>query len=238
MCSLIGNKIYTANVGDSRAIVCSNGLAKILSRDHKPERPDERDRIESCGAAVARTPAEASYNMLSPLNKFILHVCCCDGGPLPYDGPMRLFPGGIAVSRSVGDLDIRKVNKALSPIPEIIIHDIISADEFIILACDGLWDVMSNQEACDLVLGCVNIKEAAKKLCSHAFERGSCDNISVIVVFLREPYSLPSNVSNLSLRSARLARKVFYIFYFLKYNCRKLLKIKLICNLNVSCYSF
>ena len=52
-----------------------------------------------------------------------------------------------------------------------------------IIACDGLWDVMTNQEAVHFVL--LNKTQAATKLAKQAIKKGSTDNISVIVVFFR-----------------------------------------------------
>lgn len=58
-----------------------------------------------------------------------------------------------------------------------------------ILACDGVWDVMTDQEACDLISPEIDPLQAAKKLRDQAFERNSLDNISVIVVFLAEAFA-------------------------------------------------
>ena len=44
---LVGNKMYCANVGDARAIMCRQGEAIDLSVDHKAKRPDEQERIKS-----------------------------------------------------------------------------------------------------------------------------------------------------------------------------------------------
>lgn len=49
----VGPKLYTANAGDCRAVLCRDGRALRLSRDHKPELPDERQRIEAAGGRVA-----------------------------------------------------------------------------------------------------------------------------------------------------------------------------------------
>ncbi|EFJ39763.1 hypothetical protein VOLCADRAFT_35338, partial [Volvox carteri f. nagariensis] len=49
----VGPKLYTANTGDCRAVLCRGGRAVRLSRDHKPELPEERTRIEAAGGRVA-----------------------------------------------------------------------------------------------------------------------------------------------------------------------------------------
>lgn len=60
---------------------------------------------------------------------------------------------------------------------------------FIILACDGLWDKMSNEEACEFVRkkleGGANLKSTAEALCQEAYTKGSQDNISAIIVGFR-----------------------------------------------------
>lgn len=58
--------------------------------------------------------------------------------------------------------------------------------KFLILACDGLWDVMSDQEAVDLIFEENDPSKAAEVLRDEAFNRKSTDNISVIVVFLKK----------------------------------------------------
>lgn len=83
-----------------------------------------------------------------------------------------------------------KQHKLLISEPEIEIRELNSKDEFLILACDGLWDVLSSQDAVDIVLGSKTEKEASKKLCSSAFEGGSTDNISALVVFFQKPFSV------------------------------------------------
>ena len=97
---------------------------------------------------------------------------------------------GMSVSKSFGDLD----NKYVSQIPDIFDY-VIDKEKFIILACDGVWDVLSNQEAIDFVLDkyyklikdkkeLINFKaksenNIANKLADYALAKGSTDNISL-----------------------------------------------------------
>ena len=80
----------------------------------------------------------------------------------------------------------------LSAVPEVSERAISAEDRFVILACDGVWDVLSDGVAVDVVAAVLaqpdgTVHAAAKKLCNEAFERGSEDNISALVVLL-QPY--------------------------------------------------
>ncbi|KAH0793840.1 protein phosphatase 2C [Histomonas meleagridis] len=89
--------------------------------------------------------------------------------------------GMLAVSRALGD---GFLGDCVNPTPHIKEVQITSEDAFVIIACDGVWDVMSDQEAVDLIASEIDPLEAARKIRDRAFELSSEDNISVIVVFL------------------------------------------------------
>ncbi|OMO79717.1 phosphatase 2C (PP2C)-like protein [Corchorus capsularis] len=165
---LVGKQeLVVANCGDSRAVLCRGGTAVALSRDHKPDRPDEMERVEAAGGRVVN-----------------------------WDGSRVL--GILATSRSIGDQYLKPyvISK-----PEVSVIERTKADTFIVLASDGLWDVVSNEIACEVVKryldgqikmrfpeGCSGgdrAAEAAAVLAELAMARGSTDNISVIVVELR-----------------------------------------------------
>lgn len=144
---LLGDRLIVANVGDSRVVASRAGSAIPLSFDHKPDRLDERQRIEEAGGFVI------------------------------WAGTWRV--GGIlAVSRAFGD-------KLLKPFvvaePEIKEEEIDGVD-FIIIASDGLWNVLSNQEAVGLVQNINDAETASRKLIQEAYARGSSDNITCVVV--------------------------------------------------------
>ena len=94
--------------------------------------------------------------------------------------------GMLAVSRALGD---GFLGDAVNATPHIRSLDLTEDDSFMILACDGVWDVITDQQACDIVASEIDPLIAAKKLRDAAFERRSFDNISVIVVFLAEFFS-------------------------------------------------
>ncbi|OMO98014.1 phosphatase 2C (PP2C)-like protein [Corchorus olitorius] len=178
---LTPHHVVVANCGDSRAVLCRAGRPIPLSLDHKPERPDEQERIQAAG------------------------------GKLVYQNGVRVY-GILNMSRASGDNILKKV---ITSKPEISITERHSEDECLILATDGLWDVMSDALACEVASTCLRDGSsatatrscyldradktaggevlfpsksafAAAILCRLALGRGSCDNISVIVVDLKK----------------------------------------------------
>ncbi|XP_070507330.1 protein phosphatase 1L-like [Chironomus tepperi] len=158
----ITNKtIICANVGDSRAVLCNTkGNAVQLSYDHKPNNPDELKRIQENGGYV--TNKEGCWRVSDVL----------------------------ATSRSIGDYPL-KLKKVIIATPDFQImkyKDFRFFPKFIILATDGVWDVISNQSACDYVKE--KIKEqhcGAKSLVKKAYARKSEDNISAIIIRFIKP---------------------------------------------------
>lgn len=152
---LLDDMLYVANLGDSRAVLSCHGRAIPMSSDHKPNREDERRRIEALGGRV-------------------IHY-----------GTWRV-EGVLAVSRAIGD---RRLKKFVTPEAEIRERRLESGDEFLILASDGLWDVISSQSACDaarqLMSGGASPAEISRILVEKALELGSMDNVTCLVVDLR-----------------------------------------------------
>ncbi|XP_073132221.1 protein phosphatase 2C 50-like [Henckelia pumila] len=166
-------QIIVANCGDSRAVLCRGKVAVPLSTDHKPQREDEFKRIDALGGKV-----------------------------INWNG--YRVSGVLAASRSIGD---RYLSPYVISDPDITFHPRAKEDECLILASDGLWDVMTNEEACDLARRRILLwhkrnggstlpkeigedtdpaaQDAANYLSQVAFQRGSIDNISVIVVDLK-----------------------------------------------------
>jgi protein phosphatase 1L len=112
------------------------------------------------------------------------------GGKIYYDG-FDWRVKDLSVSRAFGDLDAQPF---LTNRPDVYRHRVKKNDKFMIMACDGLWDVFDNQEAVNIVLAnCYDIKtnkrkeckiNIARKLADLAIQKGSTDNITVSVVFL------------------------------------------------------
>jgi serine/threonine protein phosphatase PrpC len=118
------NKLYFANAGDSRSVICKKGQAFAMSTDHKPSIPAELKRIEKAGGWVS------------------------DGRVL----------GNLNLSRGLGDSEykmdkkLKPADQILSNFPETKIENFTKDIDFIVLACDGIWDCKSNQEVCEFFL--------------------------------------------------------------------------------------
>lgn len=147
---LVGNHLYVANVGDSRTVISKLGKAIPLSEDHKPNRSDERKRIENAGGVVM------------------------------WAGTWRVG-GVLAMSRAFGN---RMLKQFVVAEPEIQEQELDEEFELLVLASDGLWDVVPNEDAVTLALSEQEPELAARKLIETAFSRGSADNITCIVVRL------------------------------------------------------
>ncbi|KAJ6234423.1 phosphatase 2c [Anaeramoeba flamelloides] len=90
--------------------------------------------------------------------------------------------GILAVSRAFGD---GYLGKAISCEPEIINFQISNSDSFIVIGCDGVWDVLSDKKTVGIVSGEIDPQKAAKRVRDEAYNVGSTDNISVISIFLQ-----------------------------------------------------
>lgn len=94
--------------------------------------------------------------------------------------------GILSVARAIGDHTMKKY---ISHVPYTRTFDITSEHDFLIIACDGVWDVLKDEEAVTFVReGLKTAKftreNAAERLLNHALENGTQDNVTVLVVFL------------------------------------------------------
>lgn len=129
---LTDGSICSFNVGDSRAVLCRNGKAIDLTVDHKPNDPTEAMRIKALGGFIYWDGYRDE-----------------NGKPIPGHGCYRVN-GNLAMSRAIGD---KCEAPCVTGIPDIQEFERkYTQDKFIIIASDGLWDVMSSQEAVDFVL--------------------------------------------------------------------------------------
>lgn len=125
ICCLVSPKhFFFINCGDSRAVLSRDNKVMFSTNDHKPFNVEEKERIQNAGGSV----------MLQRVN------------------------GSLAVSRALGDYEYKQnedktdCEQLVSPEPEInVIERDNSKDEFIILACDGIFDVISNEDLCTYV---------------------------------------------------------------------------------------
>ena len=165
--------LITANIGDSRAILCRNGVAIALSRDHKPNDPIEYQRIQQLGGTVVW---DGEVDRMRE--------------PIPGMGCYRVN-GNLALSRVIGDRSDRPV---VNSDPDItLITLVVPEDEFIVVATDGLWDVMSSSDTVAFIRALLDNVEhdaidrdsIATYVVEEALRRGSDDNITVIIVWLK-----------------------------------------------------
>lgn len=152
-------KLYVGWCGDSQALIARNGHVRQIVTKHSPEDASERARIEALGGVVL------------------------------FWGNSYRVNGQLAVSRAIGDL----VHKPyVSAEPEIESIHLDGEEDFIVLGCDGLWDNLTEDDIAIFVYKKIkenpdNYRTIATQLCSLAKGQGSRDNISVIVVFFKEP---------------------------------------------------
>ena len=149
---IIDNKIYVANVGDSRCLISmKNGLIrKDVTRDHKPNYPYEKKRIFSNGGRVYQSRSllndniENSQNLNNNENKIMENIILL--------GPYRVFPGNLSVSRTIGDPAAKLAKfggnpKVVISEPDIYCFDFEKDDiDFLILGCDGIYDNMTSKD--------------------------------------------------------------------------------------------
>eukprot|EP00475_Leptophrys_vorax_P011829 TRINITY_DN18311_c0_g1_i1.p1 TRINITY_DN18311_c0_g1~~TRINITY_DN18311_c0_g1_i1.p1 ORF type:complete len:360 (+),score=64.16 TRINITY_DN18311_c0_g1_i1:58-1137(+) len=163
VCVLLDHdSICCGNIGDARALLCRSRRAIQMSLDHKPYLEEEKARIMAAGGMIA-----GNY-MVSRNGE------------------------ALAVSRAVGDVSFRKPpNNLLISTPTMAQYARTDDDDFVLLASDGLFDVMSNQAVCDFVLNSledgVSHDLVAERLTSEAVARGSMDNVTVVIGYFLDP---------------------------------------------------
>lgn len=170
--------VTCANLGDSRIIVATlrnGGLVPVaLTEDHAPEVPRERKRIESAGGRVERwTPSGV------------------DTGPPRVWLKDKRLPG-LSISRAIGDTILSGI---VTSEPDITAYSLSEQDQFLIVATDGIWNVMTNQDVVQFVSAHANNspQRITEALVRHAATRwfanggDTIDDISAIVVKLHWP---------------------------------------------------
>lgn len=176
--------ITVASVGDSRCILESQGGAvSTLTVDHRlEENEEERDRVAASGGEVGRLSIYGGVEV----------------------GPLRCWPGGLCLSRSIGDMD---VGEFIVPIPHVKQVKLSSADGRLIIASDGVWDALS----CEAVAKCsrgLPAELAAKQIVQEALcIRGLQDDTTCLVVDLMQPKN--ANVSPAAKKQSKLKSLIF-----------------------------
>ncbi|KAL4564796.1 hypothetical protein LXL04_028867 [Taraxacum kok-saghyz] len=168
------NQLIVANAGDSRCVISRKGEAYNLSRDHKPGLEVERDRILKAGGFIHAGRVNGSLNL----------------------------------TRAIGDMEFKQ-NKFLSAekqivtaYPDVNIVELCDDDDFIVLACDGIWDCMSSQQLVDFVHQQLKSESKLSAICERVFDKclapststgEGCDNMTMILVQFKKPIQVPSS---------------------------------------------
>ncbi|XP_049350097.1 probable protein phosphatase 2C 60 [Solanum verrucosum] len=167
------NQLIVANAGDSRCVISRKGQAYNLSRDHKPDLEIERERILKAGGFIHAGRVNGSLNL----------------------------------ARAIGDMEFKQ-NKFLpaekqivTADPDINIVDLCDDDDFIVLACDGVWDCMSSQQLVDFIHEQLKSESKLSAVCERVLDRclaptaggEGCDNMTMILVQIKKP--VPSGAS-------------------------------------------
>ncbi|KZV70179.1 PP2C-domain-containing protein [Peniophora sp. CONT] len=160
-------RIFCANAGDSRSVMSVKGEVKALSHDHKPQNQTERTRVVNAGG----------YIEFGRVN------------------------GNLALARALGDFEYKK-NYSIAPEaqiitanPDVIEHKITEEDEFVVIACDGIWDCLSSQQVVNIVRLQVAEGKPLSEICENLCElclapdttSGAgigCDNMTAMIVAL------------------------------------------------------
>ncbi|EGF80707.1 hypothetical protein BATDEDRAFT_19468 [Batrachochytrium dendrobatidis JAM81] len=161
------SKIYVGNAGDSRAVLCTTlGQAEPLSFDHKPKNPLELERIVAAGGFV-------------------------DCGRVN---------GNLALSRAIGDFEFKQSTdlpaerQIVTAFPDVMEWTLRDSDEFLVLACDGIWDCMTNQDVVDFISSKIVEKHELGTICEMLMDHClgpdpviyevGFDNMTVVIVAL------------------------------------------------------
>jgi protein phosphatase 1L len=167
---LINGTVVVGNVGDSRAVLCRGSTAVPLSHDHTPARQDEVDRIRAAGAQIEAGDVVVGGEEFS-LTRAI-------GNSIVKVPPGRDF------------LDFTAPQVVTSE-PEVSITELVEEDSFLVIASDGIWERISNEEAVAFIE--LKLREhgdpqfAASQLANYAIinKRGG-DNVSIIIIVPRK----------------------------------------------------
>ena len=186
MAMIQNNKIIIANVGDSRLVLFKNGKVFFSTEDHKPNTETEKKRIKNAGGEIYQT---FTYFPLRQNGREI-------------EAPWRVLPGRLSVSRTFGDVEAKDpkfggIGGVVMALPDITEFDLDDEFNFMVIGCDGIFDVLSNEEILECVKIVINEKKVEEinednihDLCGDfagmivkgAIAKDSSDNVSCIVV--------------------------------------------------------
>ncbi len=201
------NQLIISNTGDSRIVIYKNGKIFFVTEDHKPNSEKEKERIKSAGGQIYQSPS------IIPIYQ--------NGKKINL--PWRVLPGRLSVSRTFGDIEA-KVEKyggkkgVIIPTPDITEIELNNDFDFMVIGCDGIFDVLSNEDLFDIWKIVLkeykinNFKDIEKnneitidELCGDfagliiksALAKNSFDNVSCIVVVFNINNYDSENIDNI-----------------------------------------
>ncbi|KAF0436962.1 PP2C-domain-containing protein [Gigaspora margarita] len=159
------NEIYVGNAGDSRAVLSEDGIAFPMSHDHKPVNEAESKRIMNAGGFIE----------------------------------FERVNGNLAVCRALGDFEFKRnknlhaKDQIITAFPDVQKREIkFESTEFLVLACDGIWECLSSQDVVSFIRKCISENKDLHKTCEDLMERCLAkggeldgigyDNMTVIIV--------------------------------------------------------
>ena len=181
MLMIHNNRCIIANVGDSRCVVIKNEKIDFTTVDHKPNTEEEKERITKAGGRIYQT------TRLFPLYQ--------NGKEIEI--PWRVSPGGLSVSRTFGDIEAKEekyggMKNVVVALPDITEYELSEEINFIVLGCDGIFDVLSNEDLieCSRIAIREHKNKKVNELCGEiagniikaSLAKDSFDNVSCVVI--------------------------------------------------------
>lgn len=169
---LAKNVLYIANAGDAKCIISRNSIAYELSTDHKPTLPKEQDRIYKAGGQIINNRVMGKLNFTRSIGDF------------EYKNNNSILPGEQIISAN----------------PSVKVEPLLGNEDFLILASDGVFDLISCQECVNFIQTHLSEGESGEvvieKLLNHCLaeeitshEGLGCDNMSIILVQFKGEFS-------------------------------------------------
>ncbi|XP_071698007.1 probable protein phosphatase 2C 35 isoform X1 [Rutidosis leptorrhynchoides] len=186
---VIGDKLYVANVGDSRAVISVKEgddhrhiVAQDLSRDQTPFRNDECERVKECGARVLSVDQVEGVKDPSVQTWGDEETAGSDPPRLWMQNGM--YPG-TAFTRSVGDSIAEKIG--VVAVPEVSVVQLTDKNPFFVLASDGVFEFLSSQAVVDMVNRYMDPRSACSAVVAESYklwleQENRTDDITIIVV--------------------------------------------------------